>query len=200
MMMTGITMLFRQTQHHYHARGKNMAVGFMSLLLFLFHLPVYSQDSDAIARGQEILMPFKKSLMQALQNGLETGPLEALDACHIQAPAIARTHSADGIRVGRTSHKLRNPDNVSPAWAEDLLQEYVAKTGGWQSRIVQLGEERTGYVEPIVLQPLCTTCHGSHLSEPVLEKIQTLYPDDQATGFAPGDFRGLFWVEFTDKE
>jgi len=134
-------MLFRQTQHHYHARGKNMAVGFMSLLLFLFHLPVYSQDSGAIARGQEILMPFKKSLMQALQNGLETGPLEALDACHIQAPAIARTHSADGIRVGRTSHKLRNPDNVSPAWAEDLLQEYVAKTGGWQSRIVQLGEE-----------------------------------------------------------
>jgi len=23
-----------------------------------------------------------------------------------------------------------------------------------------------------------------------------LYPDDQATGFSEGDFRGVFWVEF----
>ena len=61
---------------------------------------------------------------------------------------------------------------------------------------VRLESGRIGYVEPIILQPMCTTCHGESLSEPVATQIAELYPDDAATGFREGDLRGVFWAEF----
>ena len=39
-----------------------------------------------------------------------------------------------GVGIGRTSHRLRNPDNVPPPWAEDL----VAAAGEWID-VVKLG-------------------------------------------------------------
>jgi hypothetical protein len=34
------------------------------------------------------------------------------------------------------------------------------------------------------------------LNPDIAAKIDELYPDDEATGFSEGDFRGVFWVEF----
>jgi hypothetical protein len=42
---------------------------------------------------------------------------------------------------------------------------------------------------------MCLQCHGANIAPPVAAKLAELYPEDQATGFAAGDFRGLFWVE-----
>ena len=55
-----------------------------------------------------------------------------------------------------------------------------------------------GYVEPIVAQPLCLTCHGKAISEATRAALAERYPDDKATGFEKGDLRGLFWVEFRE--
>ena len=55
-----------------------------------------------------------------------------------------------------------------------------------------------GYVEPIVMQPMCLTCHGESLAPEIAARISEVYPDDQATGFKVGDFRGVFWVEFPE--
>ncbi|MCB9539757.1 MAG: DUF3365 domain-containing protein, partial [Myxococcales bacterium] len=52
-----------------------------------------------------------------------------------------------------------------------------------------------GYIEPLYVLPLCTQCHGQDLTEGVKSKLATLYPTDQATGYAPGDFRGVVWAE-----
>jgi hypothetical protein len=60
---------------------------------------------------------------------------------------------------------------------------------------VALGGGRHGYVEPIVMQPLCVTCHGEEIAEPLRQRIAELYPEDRATGFRVGELRGLFWVE-----
>ena len=62
--------------------------------------------------------------------------------------------------------------------------------------MVALGAGRIGYAEPIFMKPLCVTCHGEALAAPVRERIAELYPEDRATGFRVGDFRGLFWAEF----
>ena len=61
----------------------------------------------------------------------------------------------------------------------------------------QAWHQRVGYVEPIVTQPMCIACHGETLSPAVADAIGRLYPEDRATGFAAGDLRGVFWVEFT---
>ncbi|MBW2376809.1 MAG: DUF3365 domain-containing protein [Deltaproteobacteria bacterium] len=45
------------------------------------------------------------------------------------------------------------------------------------------------------MQPLCVTCHGAELPPDLRARLAELYPEDQATGYAAGDFRGVFWVE-----
>ena len=153
-------------------------------------------EGSAAEQGQANLAPFKQQLMGALKAGMAQGPDQAIDVCRLQAPAIAADLSDEQISVGRTSHRLRNPDNAGPDWATAVLQDYLSSEEGWEPQVVDLPGNRTGYVEPIVTQPLCLTCHGSDLAPPVAEALATAYPEDQATGFEAGDLRGVFWVSF----
>ncbi|MBT8078772.1 MAG: DUF3365 domain-containing protein [Gammaproteobacteria bacterium] len=153
-------------------------------------------DEATLERGAELLLPFKRDLQEALKSGLEKGPVEAISVCRFQAPAIATSLSRDGIRLGRTSHRLRNPANQSPGWVSPVLESYLENPGSRAARIVPLPGGRSGYVEPIVLQPLCLSCHGETLAPDLAERVAELYPDDRATGFNVGDLRGVFWVEF----
>jgi hypothetical protein len=141
-------------------------------------------------------MPFKQDLQQALKGGLEEGPAEAIQVCRVKAPGIADALSVDGVRMGRSSHKLRNPDNTAPDWAGPIMQAYLDDASSREPRVVELDGDRRGYVEPIVAQPLCLTCHGSELAPEVAAQLAELYPDDKATGFEAGDLRGVFWLEF----
>jgi hypothetical protein len=146
--------------------------------------------------AQAALRPFKQRLMAALQDGLAQGPEAAIDACRVEAPGIAASLASPTLAVGRTSHRLRNPDNAPKPWLRPILEEFrSAPPGAGGFRTVRLGGGRVGYAEPIYVQPLCLTCHGTDLAPSVAERIRAAYPDDEATGFALGEFRGLFWVE-----
>jgi hypothetical protein len=61
---------------------------------------------------------------------------------------------------------------------------------------VPLPDSRLGYVEPILVQPLCLTCHGDPLAPDIAARIDELYPEDRAVGYEIGDLRGVFWIEF----
>ena len=63
---------------------------------------------------------------------------------------------------------------------------------------MRLDEGRAGYVEPILLQPLCVACHGEAIEPGLATRIAELYPQDRAVGFRVGELRGVFWVEFPD--
>ena len=141
-------------------------------------------------------MPFKQKLQQALREGLSKGPVQALSACRVEAPKIAEGLSQEGIRVGRTSHRLRNPANRSPEWVRPILEAYLANPSSRTPRSLSLPEGRTGYVEPILMQSLCLTCHGQSLDSNVAAELERLYPEDEAVGFEVGELRGVFWVEF----
>ncbi len=151
---------------------------------------------DPTAAGAALLKPFKSELMQALSAGMQDGPAAAIDVCSRQAPAIARTLSVGGVRMGRSSHKLRNPDNVPPDWLAPVLADYASGAAALEPRTVDLGAGRHGYAEPIITQPMCLTCHGTDIDAGVQAQLAEDYPGDQATGFAAGDLRGVFWVEF----
>lgn len=148
------------------------------------------------ARGAELLAPFKQQLQAALRAGLANGGPAAIDACRLEAPAIAASLSVDGIRVGRTSHRLRNPANTAPDWVAPLLEQYQAGGTALAPVAVDLSDGRTGYVEPIATQPLCLMCHGDDIEPGIAARLAALYPDDRATGFKAGDLRGVFWVEY----
>jgi hypothetical protein len=145
--------------------------------------------------GAEALLPFKKSLKHALLAGLEDGPVEAVSACRIQAPKLAAEQSRGAIKLGRTSQKLRNPSNTPKLWMQTFLQVYETDPEHREPGVVLIDDKTVGYVEPIFVEPLCVTCHGVELAPDLKAKLGELYPEDQATGYAAGDLRGVFWVE-----
>ena len=170
----------------------------ISCLCLLAPLPAgagETPDDGATARGAALLLPFKQQLKSALQSGMAEGPAAAIDVCRDEAPAIAASLSIDGVEMGRTSHRLRKPDNRPPAWTTTLLDRYVAGGASGATTVV-LPDGVSGYVEPIYIQPVCLACHGSTLAPGVADALTRLYPDDAATGFAAGEFRGLFWVTY----
>ncbi len=131
----------------------------------------------------------------ALRAALAEGPVAAVEACRLEAPRIAARLARPGLRLGRTSHRLRNPANAPEPWMLPLLDELRGRApepGAF--RTVDLGERGTGYVEPIHLQPPCATCHGSRVDPELLAAIRERYPEDRATGFEVGELRGLFWA------
>lgn len=144
--------------------------------------------------GAHLLAPFKSELKAALIEGMQSGPAAAIDACRVKAPQIAAAVSVDGVQVGRTSQRLRNPDNAGPDWVDDVLKKWQAQ-GKFEAEIVPLTDSRTGYAEPILVAPLCLTCHGESLPSGAADRIRALYPEDRATGYQAGDLRGAFWVE-----
>jgi hypothetical protein len=147
------------------------------------------------AQGAALLAPFKQDLKSALVKGMESGPVAAIGACRTEAPMIAGRLAVDGVVMGRSSHKLRNPENVAPEWVAPLLVDYAAARLAGPVAI-ETTKGRFGYVEPIMIQPMCLNCHGSALHPDVEARIDELYPVDDAKGFSEGDFRGVFWVEF----
>jgi hypothetical protein len=158
--------------------------------------PAAVETVDPAARGAELLAPFKSDLKDALMAGMKEGPVAAIGVCSELAPGIAASLSVDGVKMGRSSHKLRNPDNAPPAWLAPIIESYASGDDELSPRTVALSHGRTGYAEPIIVQPVCLTCHGSELAVGIAEQVAALYPEDQATGFSAGDFRGVFWVEF----
>jgi hypothetical protein len=133
-------------------------------------------------------------LMGELMAGMDAGgPAEAINVCGSKAPAIAAQISQDyDLAIGRTSHKLRNPDNRAPEWANVLVEELVDEPTYLAGPNGELGA-----LLPIRLKKECQICHGprDQIDETVLATIDESYPEDRAVDFAEGDLRGWFWIE-----
>ncbi len=146
-----------------------------------------------VVRAQEVLLPFKRSLKETLVAGMEAGPAEVIRSCNLQAAAIAEA-SREGIHVGRSSDRLRNPQNAPEDWMKPLIKALAAEEKGAPPRWTELSDGRFGYVEPIYTQALCITCHGSEITPELQVLLDELYPADRATGYGLDEFRGIFWV------
>jgi hypothetical protein len=146
--------------------------------------------------GAQILLPFKHQLQQALKAGMADSPVAAVNICHLQAPVIAQSFSTKNIRVGRSSHKLRNPDYAPAPWMSGVINNYLDVPEDQQAVALRLEDGRIGYAEPILTRAVCLTCHGENIAPKVKAQLAELYPDDRATGFHVGELRGIFWAEF----
>lgn len=176
------------------------------ITLILFSMPfLLSANEDRIkAKATELLKPLKQNLMQTLQSEMKShGVIGAIKACKMEAPKIANSLQDESrkIELGRTSHRLRNPDNAPKDWVKPYLAEFVSSGKYPSAQVIPLLKNRVGYIEPILLaQPLCLKCHGTEIDSETLTHLKTLYPNDQATGFKAGEFRGFFWVEMDSNQ
>ena len=175
---------------------KYAAVGILCFLIALL-LTACAQPGTADPEiGAALLKPFKTELQTALKTGLADGPATAIGICKNRAPQIATQQSINGVHMGRTSHRLRNPANQAPAWAQAVLDRYLVDSFDRTPTSVVISNRLHGYVEPILLQPVCVMCHGQDLAPEIATQIKAQYPMDKAVGFQPGDLRGVFWVEY----
>lgn len=150
---------------------------------------------------QATLDALKKQLGGALKTAMaQGGPVAAVSACNLRAPGITEQVARPGLRVGRTSHRLRNAKNTAPVWAAEavaaLPEKRLDKVPAQQ--VFDLPDGKQGYLEVILTGELCLSCHGpsSELDAGLKAKLAELYPNDAATGFAKGDLRGFFWAEY----
>ena len=153
----------------------------------------------AVEEGNEAITALQGRLFQRLSAELERGgPMAAIPVCRDEAQAItAQVGLQQGVEVGRTSHRLRNPKNAPRAWVAPYVAQWAGKkVDEVQPVVVDLGD-RVGLLRPIPTAALCTTCHGAteQMEPEVREVIRQAYPDDQGVGFAEGDLRGVFWAE-----
>jgi nitrate reductase cytochrome c-type subunit len=122
---------------------------------------------------------------------------ETVEFCKSRAPEIAKNvGNSLGVSMGRTSHKLRNPENTPPKWAKSVVEE---KQKGVY--VFEGPDQKLGYLHPIEMKGLCVNCHGSEkqLADGLPDILSEHYPEDEATGFSVGELRGWFWVEVVPK-
>ena len=146
--------------------------------------------AKAIAAKDALVEQLSGKLVRAMST---QGPAAAIEVCSNEASKIAKSvGEKHGVKIGRTSLKLRNPANEPPAWVKPLLDASPP-----EPQLVDLPEGHTGVLLPIKLQAKCLTCHGptEQIPDEILSQLAKLYPDDQATGFEVDDLRGWFWVE-----
>lgn len=148
-----------------------------------------------VHRARAALAKVKVPLRQALTKSLAGGDkVAALNACATIAPGITSA-PIDGVRVGRTSEKLRSQKNAGPAWTTSILKELRdSKPASVGFKTVEIGDGKLGYAEPIYVGQMCLTCHGD-VDGSLAKAISTQYPSDSATGYTLGEFRGIFWAE-----
>jgi hypothetical protein len=113
------------------------------------------------------------------------------------AAACEDARAVPGVQVGRTSARLRNPENAAPAWA----RAYVAATDGRKAADVHAAAfdlgDRVGLLRPIEIRTRCLGCHApaEALGDGTREWLRRAYPRDRALGYALGDLRGFWWAE-----
>lgn len=157
----------------------------------------------AVARAHEAIQELQGTLLRRLSTSMASGgPAAAIQVCRDEAVqmtgAIASKH---GIAIGRTSHRLRNPNNAPRAWAAPLVASQAGrKAVDVPPAVFDLGD-RIGVLRPIGMQDFCVTCHGERdaIAPSVRDELASSYPADAAVGFAPGDLRGWIWAEVPKK-
>jgi mono/diheme cytochrome c family protein len=157
-----------------------------------------------LEKGQELALQTKsvlgKNLMGAIQKG---GPTHALEFCNTRAIHLTDSMSQElGYKIKRVSDQPRNPDNR----ANEAEMAYISRS----KELLQKGEKLKGMIDstrqpivayyPIMTNDLCMNCHAprDEMKAELLAALDNKYPEDEATGYATGELRGIWVVEMGD--
>ena len=165
--------------------------------------PAAAQDPAALtAEGAALIKEYADTLGAALKGAIERdGPAGAIGVCHEAAPRIAAELGArSGWTIRRTSLKARNPSAAPSAYERTVLDDFQSRLAGGADiatlaraeTVAEDGGRTFRLMKAIPTGELCLNCHGTELKPEVKAKLDTLYPNDAATGYAKGDMRGAF--------
>ena len=138
----------------------------------------------------------RRLLLKEIEKG---GFVGAVRVCSESAQEITGQFNLEtGHSVRRVSLKHRNPKNVPDEYERrkleefDLLNRQKKLEKEYVEGVTEEGREYLRYMRPLLIAPLCLTCHGpkENIPQEVKAILSEKYPDDRATGFLVGDVRG----------
>jgi len=139
-----------------------------------------------------------KNLLSAIQ---QKDAAHAVAFCNTRAfPLTDSVAALYQARIKRVSDKPRNPMNR--ANEKELayileLKEKLAKGEKISPKITERNGIVTGY-QMIETVPMCLQCHGipgKNILPETQAKLRSLYPYDEATGYAENQVRGIWVIE-----
>jgi len=178
---------------------------FITLMLLGFSaFYAQAQDDELLKQSRNLSLSMLKELGGKLQSAMaEGGAINAIGVCNLQAPAIANRVSTDNqVKVSRVGTRARNPImGVPNAWQAKALAEFeVGLSRGDKPADMEFSEtvakpdggKEFHYAKPILMQPMCLSCHGNseQISAEVKAKLSELYPNDKAINYEAGQLRG----------
>ncbi|MFB3784991.1 MAG: DUF3365 domain-containing protein [bacterium] len=170
------------------------------------HTRVTVEGRDRMPQSKAIAQEFSTTLRSELHQAIqEHGPAGAISICKGISPRMEQRFAAEYpelIRLRRISLKTRNPQTHTPTpeekqWllsAQEAMRENKTVDPGL---IVTRG--KTTVLFPITINdPVCLLCHGDPqtMMKEVKTALRTHYPQDQATAYQLGDFRGALAIEW----
>ncbi|MBK9015821.1 MAG: DUF3365 domain-containing protein [Saprospiraceae bacterium] len=166
----------------------------------------FSPDEEKVYldKGKAIAAATFTTLSGQLTAALEKeGVAGAVRYCNLAAmPLLDSLSKANNATIRRTSGKPRNPLDAPTEWEAELLSAFQLEASKGEQpmpRLKLLDEKKVAFAAPIMLQPLCTKCHGAvgtDIAEGDYAVIKELYPQDQAVGYKPGELRGMWSITF----
>jgi hypothetical protein len=196
-------------------------VAIAALLVLMPPLQVCAEEGAAPLGWEEVAARKKadvaaqllaRTLLTELETALQKGgPAAGVRICKEVAQKVTQDVGArEGVTVRRTALRVRNPDNrpddFERAWLERAQQELAAGREVLPAYEVERrsdGARQLRHLRPIVFPGgICSQCHGrsDEISQEVRDLLRVQYPDDRATGFAPGDLRGAISVKVPLRE
>jgi len=151
--------------------------------------------------SNELMDTVRGLLMQEIQKG---GFASAVRVCSELAQDMTNRFSTQtGHYLRRVSLRYRNPNNRPDAYETKMLQELdrLNREKRLHEEYIEVVEEHGRkyfrYLKPLTVASLCITCHGpkENIPSEVQAILKEKYPDDRATGFLVGDFRGAISVK-----
>jgi cytochrome c553 len=151
-------------------------------------------------KALQIIGVFASQLKGELVSAIKQGGFESgVEVCKAKAPKIAESLSTDGWLVGRTSLRVRNIENSPDLWEAKILNQFAAQLANGASvnklstSVIQ--DDQFRMMKAIPTGSVCMACHGSSVDKVTAQKINKLYPQDNAVGYSIGDLRGAFTIQ-----
>lgn len=167
-------------------------------------------DAEASARAEALGAPAAGALAQGLVGRLgeaieADGVAGAVDFCADEALVLTRSIAEEHdprLDLKRTTLRWRNPENAPDAWEGRMLRYLEAmegiEPGSAPETVTAQGPDGTlRFYRTLRTAPMCLQCHGTAdvIAPDVREILEARYPEDRATGYEAGEFRGLIRVQ-----
>jgi hypothetical protein len=157
--------------------------------------------------GDQAALNLMKSLKSELKAAISEGGFQnAINVCKIKALSLTnfvKETQHNILKVKRISNKFRNPLNAPDSIEKLVLDHYSTLIrekkelpAFYIQKITENNQSRYCYYKPILMEQVCLGCHGQpeNMDSTIVNQLANLYPEDKATGYSVGDFRGLISV------